>query len=85
MKLRDLIRILWAVLYFTDHQLIPFKKLLCKIANPQDIDLKFSGIIADVKIIILQIVKLACPEIVFSENRLFERFWTLRTYNLQTR
>ena len=30
-------------------------------------------------------MKLACPEVAFPENRLFERFWTLLTHNLQTR
>ena len=46
----DLIRILYAILYFTDKHFASLFKLFCKIANPQDIDLKFSGSISDIDI-----------------------------------
>ena len=36
-------------------------------------------------IILKNFVKLACAEVAFSDNRLFECFWTLLTHNLQTR
>ena len=50
LKSRDLVCIFRAVLYFTDQHLAPFQGLFCKIANLQDIDLKFSGSIFDVNI-----------------------------------
>ena len=47
---RDLIRILQAILYFTDQHLAPFYRLFCKIANLGDIDLKFLESTSNVKI-----------------------------------
>ena len=50
MKSRDIVWILWAVLYFTDQLFSAFYRLFFKIANLLDIDLKFSGFISDVNI-----------------------------------
>ena len=50
MTSRDLVRISWAVLYFTDQHLAPFYRLLYKITNVGDIDLQFSGSILDINI-----------------------------------
>ena len=47
-KSHDLALILWAVLYSTDQLFAGYYRLLCKIANLWDIDLKFSGFISDV-------------------------------------
>ena len=49
-KSPDLVRTLYAVLYFTNQHLVPFYRLFFKIVNLLDIDLKISGFISDVNI-----------------------------------
>ena len=63
MESRDLVRILWAVLYFVHQLFSAFYRLVCKIANLGDIDLEFSGSISDVNSD--NIVKWACLEVLF--------------------
>ena len=45
---RDILRILWAVMYFTDQLFSTFYRLVCKIVNLLDMNLKFSEFIYDV-------------------------------------
>ena len=72
MKSRDLFRILWTVLYFTDQFILEFHKLFCKITYLRDIDLKFSGSIF--KVIIdntANFVKLAGLKVAFRTIGIF--------------
>ena len=60
------VRILWAVLYFTDQLFSTFYRFFCKIANLWDIDLKYQGSFLTSVVTILQnFVKLACLEVAF--------------------
>ena len=61
--------------YITDQHLVPFYRVLCKIANLLGIDLKFSDLISDVTIDNpANLVDLPCPKAAFLDNSLLVRF-----------
>ena len=72
---RDLVRILWTVLYFIGQLFSAFYRIFYKIANLWNIDLKLLGFISDVNF-----AKLACLEVAFPKIGVFGNL----VCNLQT-
>ena len=75
-KSRDLLRILWAFLYFTDQLFSASHRLFRKIVNLEDIELKFTdGSISEVNIDNpAKFCEVSMPRACISKNRDFQNF-----------
>ena len=79
---RDLVCIVWVSLHFTIHLFTVFFRLICKLANIRDIDLRFSGTISDINFDdIAKFREVGMRRSCIFRNRFFQNL----VYNLQTR